>query len=89
MLRILIILLISTACRAQTLPVRMLVKTPSGTLKTISGFAVMAPDTAMNRIHNITPADSIPHFVFPAAFLNARRKPVSGIVINFDYLFKR
>jgi len=74
--------------RAQTLPARILLKTPAGQLKTITGYAVMAPDTAMNRIHNIPYNDSIPHFIFPAAFLNARRKPVTGIVINFDYILK-
>ena len=88
MLKTIIILLISFSCRAQTLPARILLKTPAGQLKTITGYAVMAPDTAMNRIHNIPYNDSIPHFIFPAAFLNARRKPVTGIVINFDYILK-
>ncbi len=83
-----ILILISTARAQDTLPMRIWFKTSTGVIKTIYGFGVLKSDTAMNRIHNIPERDSLPHFVFPAAFLNSRKRPVTGIIINFDYLFK-
>lgn len=86
-------LLIAAASNAQQnapslLPMRITVITSAGVKKEITGYGVMQYDTAMNRLHNNPISDSLPHFVQPVAFLNARKKTIKGSVVLFSYIIK-
>lgn len=87
------VLLVASVCIAQQntnslLPMRITVITNTGVKKEITGYGVMQYDTAMNRLYNNPVSDSLPHFVQPVAFLNARKKPIKGSVVLFSYIIK-
>lgn len=71
-----------------TIPMRITYKTPAGAVKKVNGWGVMIPDSALNRLHNAPNGGMLPHAIMPVAFLNSRKRPIAGFVINFDYLFK-
>lgn len=71
-----------------TVPMRVTFMNATGSIRTIQGFGILVSDTAMNRVHNVPEIDSLPHYVLPVAFLNARKKPVTNKIINFDYILK-
>lgn len=71
-----------------TIPMRITYKTPAGAVKKVNGWGVMIPDSTMNRLHDVPNGGLLPHYIMPSAFLNAKKRPISGFVINFDYLFK-
>lgn len=72
-----------------TVPMRIMFKTATGIIRTVTGYGVLAPDSAMNRLHDVPNGGMLPHYIAPVAFLNAKKRPIAGVVINFDYLFKR
>lgn len=74
--------------KPDTIPMRITYKTPAGAVKKVNGWGVMIPDSTMNRLHNVPNGGLLPHYIAPVAFLNAKRRPIAGFVINFDYLFK-
>lgn len=71
-----------------TIPMRITFINESGAIRTIKGFGILVSDTAMNRARNVPEIDSLPHYVFPVAFLNARKKPVTNKIINFEPILK-
>lgn len=83
-----ILLLVSVAYAQDTIPMRITYKTPAGAVKKVNGWGVMVPDSTMNRLHNVPNGGLLPHYIMPVAFLNAKKRPIAGFVINFDYLFK-
>lgn len=86
-LTILLVFLLAV-CRGQDLmPVR--IKTiKNGVERNFNGYAVMTYDTARNGKYYHSLSDSLPHYIVPTVFLNAKKRVVKDTVIFFNYIFK-
>lgn len=84
-----ILMLFGVAQAQDTMPMRFTYKSPAGKIRTVAGYGILAPDTALNRMHNNPGVDSLPHAIMPVVFLDRRKRPVAGLVVSFDFIFKQ
>lgn len=83
-----ILLLFGVAYAQDTIPMKVTFKNSAGVIRTVAGYAVLVPDSTMNRLHNNPGLDSLPHFVTPGRFLDRRKRLITGEIIHFENIFK-